>query len=1303
MTKTVDVDLRLRAKNLSKSALKDITEDVERLSQSQAEQAKSADLAARSMRELVTEQQRAGALARELSNRRGLLQRYVDERNAIKQISEDIQSLTALRRRAAASSDQQVDGRGLKELDKDIRAAERRLTSFTAKADKTKARLDAVGVSTANVGARMAQITSNLSKATQAYDTAAGNVAGYGAAVQRANEIQAEAIRRTNEEAAARAKLAAETRGAVAKTGNRNAELTALRQDIEARSAQARATDVAAEAQRRLRAEEERAAKATRLSSQAVREAVQTLEARRQRQAALEDAFGRQLTLQEREQRAQAESNARRQKLIALIQSERGQRLLALEAQRQGANADQVSANAKRRLANETNRAAKEQAFFADTGRKSLSVYQRIRGQVLGLASAYIGVYQAINTVSEAINAVNRDQSLQIGLRVANDGSIEKAGEDYKFLREEADRLGLVFDDVAPRYANMAVAAKDVGLAQKETRDLFSDIATSVAAGNLSVADSEGVFRAIVQIMGKARVQAEELRGQLGDRLPAAVSQFAKANNIAIEDLDKMLKKGELGVEELVKFAEGYAKQFAPVMDDVSTRLVASMNRARNAYNDWLRDLLNNSNQTKLKQAFERISEFFSSREGEDFAKSLGDAFAVLIDLLIWLADNVDLVAKAFKIFMAVQITKFALDTASAMGGLATQIVSVGRASKTATGQVTGMAKAAGALRLALVGIAALVAGVTLALDAQSSALKNTISDLDDYRELLARVGRQQGKARAQSAAQAAENVSDIQSEIQDTESQLIQLQKFRDDFNSGLVGKTIASFGAVFDTNGQRDLGLGPLTGIEDVEKRINQLSSQRINLLQTLNEEREISVELLEEEARLAEEEAKKPKPEEEDETDPEAEAKARAKAEAAARAREAASRRAAAAEDAASRKIIALQDEIEKAKIESAARSDSQIEANFRAAVERIGLDIDKKRLEIQAIERQSAAAGVDNSGRVDQMRDLLVQLQAANLARAEEDRISAMVELREQRISDILDERNDKIQLQNTLRETGQQGALQTQVNVNKLQDDYNAKLRVAIEEFRAFLATLDPEGELYKRLGLDKILRDMDQLNAETAELTKWQGFFNQWGDEIAQAGGNMLTAFADAFVESGKLSDAFSAAKDSFLDFAASFLRKISEMIIQAIILQAIQNALNGTSGGYGAAVNAALGFASGHTGGVVSSGNRVGSNPRRVVSPLVFAGAQKFHTGGLPGLKRNEVATITKVGEEIITEDDPRHVGNGGGAAAAAAGGPTSIINVWDRETAAREVMKASATGEALLNFVSENAGKINQRLGRS
>lgn len=1306
MSKTVDVDLRIRAKNLSKSALKDITDDVEKLTQAQSEQAKSADLASRSMKELLAEQQRAAALARELSSRRGLLQRYADERNEIDSLSKKLVELTEVRKRvSSAAATKDVFGVQLKGLDTQIVQTERRMTSLASRADKTKARLDALGVETADVGKSMGVIASNIQKASGAYDTATKNVAGYAAAVQRANEIQAEAVRRTQQEASARAKAAAANRAAIEAAGNRNAELAALRKDIEERSKQARALDVATQAQRRFRAEQELEASSLARNNAAVREAVQLLEQRRQRQAALEDVFGRQLALQEREQRVQNEANARRQRLIALIQSERGQRLLALEAQRREAQTAQQAATAKNNLATATNRAAKEQQFFADTGRKSLSVYQRIRGQVLGLASAYIGVYQAINTVSEAIDAVNRDQSLQIGLRTANQGDVQKAAADYKFLRQEADRLGLVFDDVAPKYANMAVAAREVGLSGQETRQLFTDIATSVAAGNLSLDDSEGVFRAMVQIMGKARVQAEELRGQLGDRLPAAVSMFAKANNIALTELDDLMKKGELGVDELVKFARAYAEQYGPVMEEVTDRMSASMNRAKNAYNDWLRTMLNGSRQSQLKQAFDRIAEFFSGRDGEKFAESLGKAFSALVEVLLWLADNIDLVTKALKIFIAVQVTKFAIDAANSIKGLVTQVVALGTASGTAGGKVGAAATAMSRLKIAATGIAAILIGITAALDAQSNALANTTQDLQDYTNLLDRIGRRQGKPKAATAEEAFGNMQAIRAEIEDTESQAKRLQEFLDDFqNKGVASKIGAAFRGTFGTDGLRELGVGPLSTAEEIQQRINTLNRQALNLRQSETEELEIQSELLGKELAEQERAAAEEKKTETAATESEKERKARERAAKAAERARAAEERAArareAAEDAAAKAIIGLQDDIEKAKIESAARTDEQIEANFAAAMARIDLDIQKKRLEMAALQRQSEAAGVDNTAKFTTMDGLLGQLEAALQARAEEERVTARIELQEKRLNDLIAERNAKIEIQNTLQETGQQGALTTQQNVNALTDEYNAKIQAVILQFQTFLATLDPEGELWKRLGLDKVLLELEQVNVETRKLSFGQKLFKAWGDEVAVAGGNMLEAFGAAVAETGSLAEGFKAAKDAMIDFIASFLMEIAKAIIQAIILQAIMNAINGTSGGYGAAVSSAL-TAAGHTGGVVGSSNNIGANPRRMVSPTVFAGAQRFHEGGLPGLKQGEVAAILKKGEEVVTEDDPRHVANGGGGAAGAGNVNVTAVNVFDREEVAGEVMKAQATGTMLLNFFGRNSTAIRQRLG--
>jgi hypothetical protein len=66
------------------------------------------------------------------------------------------------------------------------------------------------------------------------------------------------------------------------------------------------------------------------------------------------------------------------------------------------------------------------------------------------------------------------------------------------------------------------------------------------------------------------------------------------------------------------------------------------------------------------------------------------------------------------------------------------------------------------------------------------------------------------------------------------------------------------------------------------------------------------------------------------------------------------------------------------------------------------------------------------------------------------------------------------------------------------------------------------------------------------------------------------------------------------------------------------------------------------------HTGGVVGATSGAG----RAVDPSVFAFALRYHSGGVAGLRPNEVPSILMAGEEVLTADDPRHVRNfrGGG-----------------------------------------------------
>lgn len=113
--------------------------------------------------------------------------------------------------------------------------------------------------------------------------------------------------------------------------------------------------------------------------------------------------------------------------------------------------------------------------------------------------------------------------------------------------------------------------------------------------------------------------------------------------------------------------------------------------------------------------------------------------------------------------------------------------------------------------------------------------------------------------------------------------------------------------------------------------------------------------------------------------------------------------------------------------------------------------------------------------------------------------------------------------------------------------------------------------------------------------------------------------------------------------------FFADFLQKIAMAILQQMAL----NALAGFGGGIGSAAASMGGVAAKHNGGIVGSKTTSGQQSKGSVSPALFAGAPRFHDGGLPGLKSDEVPTILQKGEQVLSKNDPNNilnrVGSGG------------------------------------------------------
>jgi tape measure domain-containing protein len=101
----------------------------------------------------------------------------------------------------------------------------------------------------------------------------------------------------------------------------------------------------------------------------------------------------------------------------------------------------------------------------------------------------------------------------------------------------------------------------------------------------LSNDDLKGSLNALSQMISKGTVSAEELRGQLGERLPGAFNLAAKAMGVTTAELGKMLENGEIMAGDLLpKLALELNKTFGDKITGNVDSLQASTNRLSNTF-----------------------------------------------------------------------------------------------------------------------------------------------------------------------------------------------------------------------------------------------------------------------------------------------------------------------------------------------------------------------------------------------------------------------------------------------------------------------------------------------------------------------------------------------------------------------------------------------------------------------------------------------------------------------------------------------------------------------------------------------
>src|SRR5690606_23521584 len=144
-----------------------------------------------------------------------------------------------------------------------------------------------------------------------------------------------------------------------------------------------------------------------------------------------------------------------------------------------------------------------------------------------GVIGGIAGMVQLGKSIYETTKLI---QGQEIALKMLSETEAVYA-KNKEFLVRISEQYGLELITTTDAYKNYYASAKTAieegRLSFDEMQTIFEKISKSSSMLGLSVDQQEGAFLAISQMMSKGTVQSEELRGQLGERLPGAFEVMA--------------------------------------------------------------------------------------------------------------------------------------------------------------------------------------------------------------------------------------------------------------------------------------------------------------------------------------------------------------------------------------------------------------------------------------------------------------------------------------------------------------------------------------------------------------------------------------------------------------------------------------------------------------------------------------------------------------------------------------------------------------------------------------------------------
>jgi tape measure domain-containing protein len=259
-----------------------------------------------------------------------------------------------------------------------------------------------------------------------------------------------------------------------------------------------------------------------------------------------------------------------------------------------------------------------------------------------GLAVAAYGGKQIANRAQDVLAS-------QMAFRMVEGGDKSAGNASFKSYIGRANQVGIGFQDNATNFLNLKTALKAQKMEGK-AEDIFFNFAEYGSAMGASPERMQKAMMAIGQMAGKGQIMAEELKGQLAENMPGAISMFANA--LTGGDVAKLLSGMEAGKfksADLAKVSDYLATQTKTISGESRYTMAREQARMTNTMDTMAMRMNNGGLNQGMSVMFNKLNEALSSLNTTlpTFAKIMGGSGTLLGDSAILAARSLDNMASS--------------------------------------------------------------------------------------------------------------------------------------------------------------------------------------------------------------------------------------------------------------------------------------------------------------------------------------------------------------------------------------------------------------------------------------------------------------------------------------------------------------------------------------------------------------------------------------------------------------------------------------------------------------------------------